>query len=67
MVWATRWTSSLTLFSPFFASPWMPALRKYLETAMSVASWDQPVGTSAPLSSKTMEPSEPVMTELRSS
>jgi hypothetical protein len=37
-------------------------LRKYLETTMSVASCDQPVGTSAPSILKTTEPSGFVMT-----
>src|ERR1700748_2237422 len=40
----------------------MPALRKYLETTMSVASCDQPAGISAPSILKTTEPSGLLMT-----
>jgi hypothetical protein len=44
-----------------------PALRKYLETAMSVASCDQLSGISAPRISNTIEPSGLVMTLSRRS
>src|SRR5262249_30520995 len=57
MVCAIRCTTWRTLPSPFVGSPWMPALRKYLETTMSVASCDHAAGISAPSILKTTEPS----------
>src|SRR3954464_50643 len=62
MVRASRWTTWRTLVSPTSLLPWSPALRKYLETTMSVASWDQPFGISAPSILKTTDPSGFVMT-----
>jgi hypothetical protein len=62
-----RPTTCFTLLSPTFASPPTPAFRKYFETTMSVASWDQPAGTSAPSIRKTCEPSGLLMTLLRRS
>src|SRR5256885_8149036 len=57
-VWATRCTSSLTDSSaPDLVGT--PALRKYLLTATSVASWDQLFGTSASSILKTTSPSAP--------
>ena len=48
------------------SSSWgTPALRKYLETMMSVATWDQEAGTSASFISKTTEPSGLVIREVR--
>src|SRR5450755_4597476 len=67
MVCAMRCTTWRTLVSPTALSPCRPALRKYLETTMSVASCDQPVGISAPSILKTTEPSELVMTLVRPS
>ena len=62
-----RWTTWRTLVSPCSFLPWRPALRKYLETTMSVASCDQPAGISAPSILKTTEPSGFVMTLVRRS
>ena len=45
----------------------MPALRKYFDTAMSVASCDHSLGISAPRSSNTIEPSGLVITLSRCS
>src|SRR6187551_1138600 len=45
----------------------MPALRKYFDTTMSVASCDQPAGISAPSILNTTEPSGLVMTLVRPS
>src|SRR6478609_12137167 len=45
----------------------MPALRKYLETTMSVANCDQPVGISAPSILNTTDPSGFVITLVRPS
>src|SRR3954453_9710868 len=61
MVRASRWTTWRTLVSPSSFLPWRPALRKYLETTMSVASCDQPEGISAPSILKTTDPSGLVM------
>src|SRR5208282_1172845 len=57
-----RWTTCLTLFSPWCLSPKSPALRKYLLMTMSVASWLQPAGISAPSILKTIDPSGFVIT-----
>jgi hypothetical protein len=43
---------------PFASSCGTPALRKYLLTTMSVASWLHAAGISASFISKTVEPSE---------
>src|ERR1700712_24743 len=67
MVCAMRCTTWRTLVSPTALSPCSPALRKYLETTMSVASCDQPAGVSAPSILNTTEPSGLVMTLVRPS
>ena len=56
-----------TLVSPTSFLPCRPALRKYFETTMSVASCDQSAGISAPSILKTTEPSGFVMTLVRRS
>jgi hypothetical protein len=57
-----------TLRSPSSFLPWRPALRKYFETTMSVASCDQvALGISAPSILKTMDPSGFVMMDERRS
>ena len=45
--------------------PGTPALRKYFEAMMSVASWVQDLGTSRSFSSNTVEPSGLVIFEVR--
>src|SRR5438270_8988624 len=61
MVRATRRTSWRTDHSAPAGVPGTPALRKYLETATSVASCDQSAGTSASSILKTTSPSAPLI------
>jgi hypothetical protein len=49
----------------FLSSTGTPALRKYFETMMSAATWDQVDGISASFISNTTEPSGLVMRESR--
>src|SRR5438105_12924878 len=56
---ATRVTSWRTDHSAPAGVPGTPALRKYFDTATSVASCDQPAGTSASSILKTTSPSAP--------
>ncbi len=63
MVCAMRWITWRTETS--WPVPGTPALRKYLETTMSVASWLQSSGTSALSSSNTTAPLGSRMTDLR--
>ena len=62
-----RWTTwAAEVSEPSEPSAWgTPALRKYLETTMSVASCDHSRGTSALSTLNTMVPSGSLMTDFR--